>query len=189
MKLLNFPLVNFVLMTLLISGCQSKTEKNQEFYMPVAATSREAAAAAELGRDVVVTVGYTPGEIQLSEEAINQIENALASARKTGTVKNVDVAAWSDSKYPQKGKKLTREQIDLAKKRAINVRRFIDRIEPESQVNTYNMAKQPNAFQKWLNTRDVYVKNKLIAAGIVSRTEDDVIFDQTSSAMVFIEVR
>lgn len=180
-----------VLIATAIVGCKSVPEKAQpqESYTPYAANSREAIAAADLNRDVVLTVEFKPGQDGLSKTAKNQIQRALADARKMGTIKNVEVAVWSDKEYPAIGKSLPKDQVKLAAKRAKNLQLLIDKTEPSSDVNTFNMAKQPNSFQRWVNSRDAEVKSKLVAAGVVPRPKDNQIFDRTSTAIVFIEVR
>lgn len=168
------------------SGCSS-TPKEQ---VATGETKAAATAAAHLDRNRVVTVEYNRGQQGLSANATAEIEKALREARMHGEVDNVDVAVWSDMQYPAEGKTLPQSQVDLADARAKNLEKFIDRIEPKSDVKTYNMAKQPNAFQKWVSTRDAEVKSKLTAAGVTSRTvSNEVIYDRASKAMVFIEIR
>lgn len=168
------------------AGCSSADHDS----MAAGDTRAEATAAAQLDRNMVVTVDFKPGQQGLSADATAQIEKALRDARTRGEVDNVDVAVWSDMQYPAEGRTLPREQVRLADERAKNLENFIDRVEPKSDVTVYNMAKQPNAFQKWVNTRDAEVKEKLTRAGVTQRTTaNDVIYDRTSKAMVFIEVR
>lgn len=180
----------FILIGLLcMSSCKSGTEEHKESYSPIAETAKEAMAAAELNRDVVVTINFLPGQNILVDSSKEQIEEAINEARKLGKVKNVDIAVWSDQDYPTGKEKLPRAQVDLARKRAKSIRQLIDVIEPDSDVKTFNMAKQPNSFQKWLKTRDAVVKNKLVVAGVVPHANSSIIYDRTSMALVFIEVR
>lgn len=169
-----------------VVGCSS-TSKDE---VATGETKAAATAAAHMDRNRVVTVEFNRGQQGLSANATAEIEKALREARMHGEIDNVDVAVWSDMQYPAEGKTLPKSQVDLADARAKNLEKFIDRIEPKSDVKTYNMAKQPNAFQKWVSTRDAEVKSKLTAAGVTSRTvSNEIIYDRASKAMVFIEIR
>lgn len=172
-----------VLTAVMSTGCSSSTKTETAS----TETTQEAAAAASLNRNIVVTVDFTEGQRALTHTTERQIEKAIIDARKMGKVKNVEVAAWSDMKYPVQGQTLPKAQVQLADIRAKSVEKLIDRIEPKSDVSTHNMAKQPNSFQKWVNSRDAEVKKKLVNAGITSDTYEPSI-DRKSVAMVFIEV-
>lgn len=150
--------------------------------------AKEVEAASQLNRSVVSSVTFAKGQNGLSPAAASEIQKALSDARKIGKIKTVEVAVWSDMEYPKKGNALPKTQINLASARAKNVEKLIDQVEPSSSVKTFNMAKQPNAFQKWVDTRDAHVKQKLAASGITSDYNDGHSGDRSSSALVFIEV-
>jgi hypothetical protein len=150
--------------------------------------TKEAELASELNRSVVSSVNFAKGQKGLSPEAASEIQKALADARRIGKIKTVEVAVWSDMAYPLKGKALPRKQINLANDRAKTVEKLIDQVEPSSSVKTFNMAKQPNAFQKWVDTRDAHVKQKLASSGITSDFKEGQTNDRASTALLFIEV-
>jgi hypothetical protein len=150
--------------------------------------TKEAEVASELNRSVVSTISFAKGQKGLSPEAASDIQKALADARALGQIKTVEVAVWSDMAYPLKGKSLPHKQINLANDRAKNVEKLIDQVEPKSNVKTFNMAKQPNAFQKWVDTRDAHVKQKLASSGITTDFKEGQTNERASTALVFIEV-
>lgn len=176
----------FVALSLTVAaGCSSQNEK-----VTSADTKAAAVAAAHMDRNRVITVDFKRGQQGLSSQATADVEKAIREARMHGEVGNVDVAVWSDLQYPAEGHTLPKAQVDLANARAKNLEKLIDRVEPKSDIKTYNMAKQPNAFQKWVNTRDADVKAKLTDAGVATRTvSNEVIYDRAAKAMIFIEIR
>jgi hypothetical protein len=176
-------------LTCVICGCASGP--NSSSYPASGATSpvpAEVLAASGLDRNVVVTVDFESGQDSLPSSAVQKIEKALVDAKAMGTVKSVEVAAWSDQQYPLKGKSLSKNQIKLADRRARVVENIVRSVEKQSEISRYNMAKQPNAFQRWIYTRDVDVKNKLASAGIVAVDSSQMIPSRKSIAMVFIEI-
>ncbi|MBC7743008.1 MAG: hypothetical protein H7061_12480 [Bdellovibrionaceae bacterium] len=167
-----------------LAGCASHTHSQK--HADEVRVTKEVHAAEELNRSIVSSVSFAKGQKGLTPEATSEIQKALADARRLGKIKTVEVAVWSDMEYPKKGKSLPSKQIKLANERAKNVEKLIDQVEPKSTIKTFNMAKQPNAFQKWVDTRDAHIKQKLASTGITAA--EGVATDRASSALVFIEV-
>ncbi len=184
MKMISITSLALASVILLGFGCATKHKEAAGLV-----TANEVVAASELNRSVVSKISFIPGQDGLSPEAASELQKAIADARKMGEIKTVEVAVWSDLEYPAKGQSLSKKQIELANQRAKNVEKLIDQVEPSSTVKTFNMAKQPNAFQKWVDTRDAHVKQKLASAGITSPSPDGQASDRASSALIFIEVK
>ncbi len=168
-------------------GCANHMTKKTE--VKTEKMEHEVTAAADLNRSVVSVVAFSPGKQGLTAQASSEIQKALAEARRLGEIKSVDVAVWSDMEYPAEGSKLPQREIKLADERAKSIEKYVDGQAPSADVNTYNMAKQPNSFQKWLDTRDAEVKNKLVAAQVVNPNGAMSAQGRSSSALIFIEVK
>ncbi|MEZ0391992.1 MAG: hypothetical protein ACAH59_07250 [Pseudobdellovibrionaceae bacterium] len=185
---MKFQLIYF-LFACFLSACSTSGNKTEvipkdqaQVQAPgaIAPSSSEQAAMA-LDRNIVSTIAFEPGRKGLSPEATAEINKALMAAKKQGEVAAVDVAVWSDQALPKaEGAKLSTEQIELAEERGENIEKYIDRMEPNADVNVHNMAEKPNAFANFLNTQDSTVKNRLAAVDDSSRN---------SSAMVFIKLK
>lgn len=171
-------------------GCASqvKTEANTDAAQ--VRTTKEVEAAVQLNRSVISTVNFKKGRQGLSDHASEGIQAAIIEARKMGEIKSVDVVAWSDLEYPKKGRKLPQREIALAADRAKRIEKVIDQAAPSTSVKTYNMAEEPNAFQKWIETRDAHLKNKLVETGVINTSgEASPGQKRASSALIFIEIK
>lgn len=183
----------FLFLSFLLAGCHTPMPRNQYctqyIYSPNGAYA-EVEAAAQMNRSVVSTINFAKGRQVLTAQAAQEIQSAIAEARKMGEIKSIDVAVWSDQEYPKHGAELPRREVSLADERAENIEKLIDSASPEASVKTYNMAKEPNAFQKWVETRDAYLKTKLVETGVITSNGEAVPeTKRASSALLFIEVK
>lgn len=172
-------------MTGLAIGCAHK-EKTEVVEAPVVSQTEQ--AAAELDRNVVSNVSFVKGQRGVSLSAAEQIDKAIAEARKLGEIDVIDVAVWSDMEYPGKGRDLPSRQVDLASDRGSNIEKYIDKKAPSASVKVHNMAKQPSALARLVDTKDAKLKQQLAGMGIAP-TEDEAVMGRASSALVFIKVK
>lgn len=173
----------FLYMSLLVfgMGCACRSSKTEA--QASAPVPQEVKAAADLDRSVVAKISFKPGQNRLSPEATAHVQKALSDARTMGEIKNIEIVTWSDKDYPTHGQKLSAREVNLSNERAKTLQKLVDQAAPWSSVKTFNMAKQPNAFQKWIDTRDAHVKEKLVSAGVSDSA------GRASSALLFIEVK
>jgi len=171
-------------------GCASQMKTDASTDATQVKTSNEVEAAAQLNRSVISTINFSKGHQGLSAKASEGIQSAIAEARKLGEIKSIDVVAWSDLEYPKQGHELPKREVALAEDRAKGIEKAIDQAVPSSTVKKYNMAEEPNAFQKWIETRDAHMKNKLVETGVINASGEALPGQRrASSALVFIEIK
>lgn len=174
-------------------ACASSPNKTEVVEKTEVTTTRAAPqtpperASVALDRNIVSAVTFEPGRKGLSPEATAELNRVIMEAKQRGEVESVDVAAWSD--MSAQGKRVPTEQVRLARERAANIQKYIDRMEPEAEVQTHNMAQQPSSFARFLNTQDPSVKNRLAAVGVTTDSSGQKVHARNSSALVFIKLK
>ena len=84
-------------------------------------------------------------------------------------------------------KKLGRSEINLATKRNKAVENYIKE-NRSIDVDSYNMAEQPNSFSKWINTTDARLKRSLVAAGLPTTADDPQYPSKAGSSVVRVKL-
>jgi hypothetical protein len=154
-------------------GCASSPQKTSE---PVKQnlTAQETsdsqhvtnAAAVEAKAYNYVELEFHPGSSILTENAKTSLYSVVEQARQQGKIDEILVLSWADQAYPsQSRKKLSKQQRSLAEKRNGAIEKYVKSLR-SVDVDKYNMAEQPNVFEKWFNTNDNKLKNSLISAGL-----------------------
>jgi hypothetical protein len=150
-------------------------------------------ASKSLGAAMASEVSFDEGKASLNESAQNEIRGIINSAKEKGKIDELKVAVWADREYPVKDTKVSKADIDLAKKRADSIKSFIKREMKVGVVHTYNMTERPNALQKFLKTPQEKVKTTMEASGAAPRTSDETgIFGQkakASKAVIMIYIK
>lgn len=140
-------------------------------------------ASKSLGAALSSEISFDEGKANLTESAQNEIRSVIGSAKEKGKIDELKVAVWADREYPVKDTKASKADIDLAKKRAENIKSFIKKELKVSSVNTYNMTERPNALQKFLKTPQEEVKATMEASGAAPRTSEETgVFGQKAKA-------
>jgi hypothetical protein len=141
---------------------------------------------------MVTEVTFERGQAMISEDLKKEIREFVQKAQASGEIADVKVVAWSDSEYPAQGKKSSEADIKLAEKRAEEMTRYLNselKID-RSDIDTFNMAKRPNALQKLVRTPSSKVKGTLEKKGAAPKTGQDMgLFDrksQVSKAILMI---
>lgn len=139
------------------------------------------AASQEANASYVVELKYKKGSSELTDESKARLNELVKTARAEGRLDEIKVLSWADQEYPSaQQKKLSEAQRDLATRRNDVVENYIDSMKWNVDVDTYNMAKQPNAFSRWFNTSDARIKKSLVAAGLPT-TADSVQYPSKAS--------
>jgi hypothetical protein len=173
--------------TLAIAGCSSTRNRTEsvENRQPVTPTKQ---AAADMDSNVVSTITFEEGKRGVNGSAAQEIDRAISEAKQKGEIDRIDVAVWSDMEYPGRGHDLPKNQVNLADDRGDNIEKYIDAKAPEASVRVHNMAKEPNALARFVNTRDAKLKEKLTSMG-VTPNNDNTVDGRASSALVFIKLK
>lgn len=146
-------------------------------------------AANRLGAAHVKEVSFDKNSDKLTDFQKTEIRTAVSDASQKGKIDEVKILAWSDKEYPTENKKQTKEEIGLAKNRIKHLKSFLKDELKVKDVDTYNMAERPNAFEKTFNTSDAKVKNTTESSGGAPTEGNTGLFDlkaQASKGVVMI---
>lgn len=146
------------------------------------------AAASQADAYNFVEISFEPGSTGLTESAKSSLRSVVEQAKSAGKLDEAIVMSWSDEEYPSKDvKKLPKNQRDLADNRNKAVKDFIKSVQ-KMDIDTYNMASQPNTISKWFNTPDARLKNSLSAAGLPTTADQQQYPSKASHSLVLIKV-
>jgi len=121
----------------------------------------------------VTDISFDKRSSKLDNSSLRKLNEILYRAKKYGEIDDIKVISWSDEEHPStKQEKLSKIQKDLAQRRAENIKKFLKQNDNSLSINTFNMAKRPDAISKLLKTEDVKTKRSLEAAGITK--EEDI---------------
>lgn len=106
----------------------------------------------------LTTIKFDKGSTMLSDTERSTLRAMIIAALNDSEIKNVVVAAWSDSSYPAKnGVKLNDSERKLADQRGKNVKAvFIELGVPNTKV--YSMAEHPSWITKAFHTEEAETK-------------------------------
>jgi len=137
----------------------------------------------EMQRSRALSVVFDAGAMKLSAENQQSIDNLIAEAKARGAIDEVKVIAWGDTNI-EKGKKLPKDQVELAEKRASEIQTFVKQKTTDTSVSTINMAKKPGALYDLLNHSNKVVRDQLALTGL-----DDKGSGKGSRAIVMIVMK
>jgi len=161
-----------------------KVHKTVEETAASNAINREAAKEAEASH--FTEVEFKPGSSTLTEASRRSITNLLEKARTGGQLDEVSVLAWADEEYPSSAQKnLPDPQRKLADRRAESVKKYIDGLKYDVDVDSYNMAERPGKVSEWAATKDARFKKTMADAGLPT-TEDQRQFPSKASKAVIL---
>ncbi len=146
------------------------------------------AAAREVRAHNFVEIEFNPGSSVLSESAKTSLKSIIEQARVDGKIDEVIVLSWADEEYPSASlKKLSKPQTELADKRNKAVKNYVKTIR-SVDVDTYNMASQPNALSKWFNTTDNRLKDSFVAAGLPTTADSPQYPSKASHSVILVKI-
>jgi hypothetical protein len=158
--------------------------------VPDEAVTKTQALAKEYGDSVVSTLKFKKGEQKLNEAARFELEKAVRAAKSTGEIDSITVIAWADSEYPGKRNKLSATQVNLAKERGDEIKKYLKDSLEVKNIEVHNMAKAPDFFSHYLKTADSRMKEKLVSEGVAPTTsEEPVLHGRASTAMVLVKTK
>lgn len=155
------------------AGCAHKKEmaESKDAAAPSAmskpAVDAMSAAAAADKPTFVTELTFEKGSTTLSDAQKKNLSALLSRAQASGKIDDVKVVTWSDMEYPSPNvQKLSKAQRDLATRRSRAVKDYLKSVEKGLDVDAYNMAERPNAFERLVRTPDERIKRSLEVAGI-----------------------
>jgi outer membrane protein OmpA-like peptidoglycan-associated protein len=147
-----------------------------------------AAAAIETKSQNFAEIKFSPGTAALTDSAKSILDQAINMSLRQGKINEVIVMSWADSELPSKNRnKLSKAQMALADQRNKTVSKYLKQGR-SVDVDTYNMASQPNVFSKWFNTTDAQLKNTLMAAGLPTTASSDQYPRKASHSVILVRV-
>lgn len=141
-------------------------------------------------QNIVSTFEFRIGEPSLSPEAIAALNQSLLEARQRGQIAKIHVAVWSDSELAgSSGVEAPRPQVELAKERGENIEKYLDRMEPQTDIQIHNVSKDPQEVAALIQDQDENVQAQLAQMGVASGEAADDVKGRSSSALVLIEIK
>lgn len=126
--------------------------------------------ATRLGAADTVEVTFDRGSATLSDSQKRDLARAVNLQKQKGTISRVDILAWSDKEYPLPNAKHEKGDIDLANRRANEVKKYLSDTKTVSSTDVYNMAERPNRFEEALKMADARLKDSMEAGGAAPTT-------------------
>lgn len=177
-------------------GCSSpqkvsKTEKNRTGNTYTEESEGRAvtnSAALEAKADSFVEIQFAQGSAALSESSKASLKALMEQSSYSGKLDEIIVLSWADEEYPSKNlRKLPKAQRDLAEKRNQSVAEYLKSMK-NMDIDTYNMAKQPNTLSKWFNTTDTRLKRSLVAAGLPTTADNPQYPSKASHSVILVKL-
>jgi hypothetical protein len=153
-------------------------------------TKETESASSQLGAARVAQVEFDEGQSSIKPAEKDELKAALNEAKKSGKVAEVKIFSWADQEYPAKGVKAPKSSIQLAEQRSDSLKNMMKKDLGVSEIETYNMAKRPNALQEMLKTGTAKAKAQMETTGAApTKSEDTGIFGlkgKKSAAVVLV---
>lgn len=148
----------------------------QYFAVPVvlAAVNQDTQqAVSDLGAASATEIKFEPGQTEITAEAQAELKRVIDESRKNGEIKKIEVAVWADQEYPADKNKAPKAAKDLAKKRAENLEKHLEKNLYVKEVKIFNMADRPNVIQKAFRTTALKTKEALEKTGAAPTHENE----------------
>ena len=146
-------------------------------------------AAIEVDAKSFVEIQFKPESSKLTDLDRKSIRSLLEQSERAGSISEVLVLSWSDEEYPSKQMKgLPKAQVELASHRSSSIQDYLKSVR-SVDVETYNLAKQPNVFSKWFNTTDFRLKDALVAAGLPTTADAQQYPSKASHSVLIVKMK
>ncbi len=130
-------------------------------------------ASVQLGAARVAQVEFDTGQSSIKPAEKDEVKTAIEEAKKNGKVSEVRIFSWADQEYPAKGVKAPQSSVRLAEQRAESLKNMMKKDLGVTEVETYNMAKRPNALQDMLKTGTAKAKAQMETTGVAPTKPED----------------
>lgn len=176
-------------MWILISVVSCSSTKERDPASPPAEEKVTEVRESLVERQIVSSVGFTPGQPSINRKAENEIKKAIEAANAKGDIVMVEVVMWPDQKFSKKRKPLSLKQRELNKERAKNLTALIDRGAPEAFVSVTDMSARSSPLSSFLDTRDDKMQKKLTSMGFTPGPNKSFGSGRPSTALLVIKVK
>jgi hypothetical protein len=147
------------------------------------------AAANEVKAHDFVEIAFDPGSATLTSSSRSSLNALLTQASASGKIDEILVMSWSDQEIPSvEAKRLTKADRDLATSRNKTIKEYLRTAREGIDVETFNMATQPNPLAKMFNTRDSRLKKSLLAAGLPTTADERQYPSKASHAVILVKI-
>ena len=110
------------------------------------------------------SVEFEKGSAALTQDHKSKISEMVQKAK--GDEKNLDIAVWSDQPFPTGEQELSKDQQELAENRVKAIKDYVDTLEFEGNMETYNMAERSNWLARTFNTEESELKSIFAKEGV-----------------------
>lgn len=137
---------------------------------------------------------FTPGMASLSSYDQAKLSKLLKTAKSKGKITKVEVAVWSDKMHPSQGKDLPEVDRKLAKSRAINIEKSVQKdLGHYRYVKVFNMAEGTHWLAKVFDRSEAELDSVFAKKhkGAIKRENVKIIKDDggPSKAVVIVTVK
>lgn len=149
--------------------------------------TKTSTAASSVGAREYAVIEFKPGSSQLTESSREKLRSIAARVESARKVEDVKVLAWADREYPAEGVKASRSDVNVASARAEAIEDYLEDLNMDADVDTYNMAKRPNALSRVFNTEDNEIKSVFERSGAAPTDSGHLISGKASKALVLLD--
>lgn len=166
------PYLAIIGVTVLAAGCASDSKRADYSDSKRQNLSKsDNTAATELDAASVSKIHFSKASAVLDAADKKHIRDQILAAKAQGEIDEIKVVVWADQKYPiESKKKLSDAQLKLAESRGDAIRNYVEEQLDIADVDIYNMAERPNAFERLFRTSDARVKTALERSGVNADT-------------------
>lgn len=157
--------ITLLIAVLSLSACSSvhKTGENE----PTKVSQESKRLAVDSNATYVTELSFDEKSANLDSSSRKKLDEIISQAKSTGKIDDIKVISWSDAEYPSaKNPKLSKNQNNLAERRANNIKSYLKGNDSSLDIDTFNMAARPSSISNLFNTENSKIKNSLEAAGI-----------------------
>lgn len=177
-------IISVVVLTAFLGACSTKPPEDPGKKSPpktpkIVGKNREMGVsfdakqlANEMESNYVTEVRFEKGSVQLTPEAKHSLSALIRKAKKDKSFESAKLITWADQEMPtKKTEELSRNQVDLAKRRNDVLTRFIQNEDRKIDIDPISMAERPGGLKKYIPTETARVQESLERAGIPEKGE------------------
>jgi hypothetical protein len=136
------------------------------------------------------TIAFQEGTASLTTDSKAKLDSLINTARETGKVDEVHLAAWSDNPIPVDKKELSEADQSLAENRIKAVKEYLRSPLKVSDISAHNMAKRSTWLSRTFGTKDAELKEEITKGtdAPMSKEQFQVFKDQGKPSTAVLQV-